>query len=83
MNYNTKFKKNMGKIKKSTLIGMLFTAIVGVSVCWGVSYFIDHINGNTKAQIEARKRANEAADKTTEELNKAAQWYNDELNKCK
>lgn len=44
----------MGKIKKSTLIGMLFTAIVGVSVCWGVSYFIDHINGNTKAQIEAR-----------------------------
>ena len=40
----------MGKIKKSTLIGMLFAAIVGVSVCWGVSYFIDHINGNTKAQ---------------------------------
>ena len=55
----------MGKIKKSTLIGMLFAAIVGVSVCWGVSYFIDHINGNTKAQIEARKSANEAADKTT------------------
>ena len=81
VNCNTKFKMTMGKIKKSTLIGILLAAIVCIGVCWGVSYFIDHINGNTKAQIEARKRANEAADKTTKELNKAAQWYNDELNK--
>ena len=71
----------MGKIKKNTLIGILFVAILCVGVCLGVSYFIDHISGNTKVQIEARKRANEAADKTTEELNKASQWYNEELNK--
>lgn len=71
----------MGKIKKSTLIGVLIVGILCVGIYWGVSYFMDHINGNTKSQIEARKRANEAADKTTEELNNAAQWYNDELNK--
>ena len=73
----------MGKIKKSTLIGILFAAIVCIGVCWGMSYFIDHINGNTKAQIEAQNEMQKYSEEAENTMNENSQWYQDQLEKYK
>ncbi|MBD5306626.1 MAG: hypothetical protein HDS14_03230 [Bacteroides sp.] len=73
----------MKKIKKSTLIGILFAAIVCIGVCWGVSYFIDHINGNTKTQIEAQNEMQKYSEEAENTMNENSQWYQDELEKYK
>ena len=67
----------MKKIKKGTWIAFSVGLVVLIAICCGVNHFINKINGATTAQIEARKRANEAVDQTTRELTKEAQWHQD------
>lgn len=67
----------MKKIKKGTWIAFSIGLIMLIAICCGVNYFINRINGTTKAQIEARKRTNEATDQTYRELTKEAQWHQD------
>lgn len=65
----------MRKITKGSWVALSIGLIILIGICCGVNYFINKINGTTEAQIEARKRANEAADQTTRELTKEGQWY--------
>ena len=67
----------MKKITKRTWIAFSIGLVVLIAICCGVNHFINRINGTTNAQIEARKRANEAADQSTGELTNEAQWYQD------
>lgn len=61
-------------IKKNWII-LSIGAIILIAISFAVNHFINHINGTTKAQIEARERANAAADQTMQELEKQGQWY--------
>lgn len=65
----------MRKISKRIWITLSISAIVLIVICFGVNHFINRINGTTKAQIEARERANAAADQTTRELTEQNQWH--------
>lgn len=63
------------KNKEKILYGAItiFVIVIGFAL-WHVSRVI---HGETPEQIEARERANEAADQTQQALQKEAQWYND------
>ena len=67
----------MKKIKKGTWIAFSIGLVMLIAIYCGVNHFINRINGTTKAQIEARKRAHEAADQTIRALTKEAQWHQD------
>ena len=73
----------MRQIKKRTMIGILFAVIVCFSVCWGVSYLIDHINGNTKAQIDAQNEMQKYSEEAENTMNENSKWYQDQLEKYK
>lgn len=73
----------MGKIKKSTLIGILVGAILCIGICCGLNYLINYANGDTKGQIEAREEMQRLSDEAEESMNNNSQWYQDELNKYK
>lgn len=65
------------KLSKGTVILGCIGIILLIAVGYGVRTFVQHVNGTSSAQIEARQRANEAADQTTQSLNEQSQWYQD------
>ena len=67
----------MSKISKKTCWVMAIGLILLISISYGICHMIQHINGTTPAQIEARQRANEAAAQTTKALNAEGQWHQD------
>lgn len=67
----------MRKLSKGTIIGSVIGIIVFGILCCGVTYLVKRINGTTDAQIEARKRANDAADESLKAMEENAQWHND------
>lgn len=71
----------MGKIKKSTLIGIFVGAILCIGICWGVSYLVSYSNGNTRAQIEAQQEMSKLSEEAKKTMNENSQWYQDELDK--
>lgn len=70
----------MKKVSKGTLIAGIIGLVAFVALCCGVTYFVKRLNGTTDAQIEARKRANEAADQTLNAMQEQAQWHQDLMN---
>lgn len=53
--------------------------IVLIALCIGIHAFVQHTNGTSPAQIEARQRAQEAAEQTEKALNEEGQWYQDQV----
>ena len=76
----TKREHHMKKVSKGTLIASIIGLVAFVALCCGVTYFVKRLNGTTDAQIEARKRANEAADQTLNAMQEQAQWHQDLMN---
>ena len=69
----------MKKINKSSIIITCVGVVILLAICYGVFVFIQHVNGTSPAQIEARQRTNEAADQTTKAFKESRQWYQDQL----
>lgn len=69
----------MKKISKSSIIFTCVGIVVLLAICYGVFVFIQHVNGTSPAQIEARQRVNEAADQATKAMEESGQWYQDQL----
>ena len=65
-------------------VGLLCNPItLAIAAAGGLAYGIyklkQRMDGATEAQIESRKKANQAADQTTRELQKEGKWYQDML----
>lgn len=73
----TKQEYHMKKISKGTLIAGIIGLAAFIALCCGVTYLVKRVNGTTDAQIEAQKRANEAADRTLNAMQEQSQWYQD------
>lgn len=60
-------------IKKIVIcgIGVVLMLVIG----YGIYIFVQHVNGTSPSQIESRRRANDAADQTSRELQERGQWY--------
>lgn len=63
---------------KKRNINSIILSCIGVialfAICYGIFVFVQHVNGTSPAQIEARQRANEAADQSSKALEEAGQW---------
>ena len=69
----------MAKISKNTMIIGSIVVIILIALCFGIHAFVQHINGTSPAQIEARQRAQEAAEQTENALKEDGQWYQDQM----
>lgn len=66
-------------------VGLLFNPItLTIAAVGGLAYGLyklkQHMDGMSEAQIESRKKANQAADQTLREQKKQGQWYLDFVN---
>lgn len=56
-------------------IGIILLYAIG----YGVYTLVQHVNGNTSAQIEARRRMQEASEQADKALYENTQWYRDQM----
>ena len=70
---------NKADIKKIVIggIGVILLLAIG----YGIYTFVQYANGNTPAQIEARKRIQEAAEQADKAMSENHQWYQDQIDK--
>lgn len=73
----TKFKMVMNKtnIKKIVIGGIGFVLMLAIG--YGIYAFVQYVNGTSPAQIESRRRAQEAAEQSEKALREQSQWYQD------
>lgn len=51
--------------------------ILLLAIGYGIRAFVQHVNGTSPAQIESRRRAQEAAEQSAKALQEQSQWYQD------
>lgn len=66
---------NKADIKKTVVSGI--GVILLLAIGYGIYTFVQHVNGTSPAQIEARQRAQEAAEQSAKAMRENSQWYQD------
>lgn len=66
---------NKANIKKIVVGGIVIIVIMALG--YGIHAFVQRLNGTSPAQIEAQRRAKEAAEQTEKALYEQSQWHRD------
>ncbi len=68
---------NRINIKKIVIGGIGVVLLLAIG--YGIHAFVQHINGTSPAQIEARRRMQEAAEQSEKAMYENSQWYRDQM----